>query len=93
MSILFHCPWHNSDEWLRVIRKQFKSHKIYTLQDRPDLSNIESAIIWNLSNEVLGKIKNVRVLFSLGAGVDHILSLSNYKGQPIIRLKDFDYSI
>ena len=46
-------------------------------------------LIWNLSNEVLGKIKNVRVLFSLGAGVDHILSLSNYRGQPIIRLKDF----
>ena len=89
MSILFHCLWHNKNEWLRVIKKQFKGHKIYSLEDKPDLSSIEFAIIWDLSNEVLGKMKNVKVLFSLGAGADHILTLSNYKGQPIIRLKDF----
>ena len=31
---------------------------------------------------------NIKVFFSLGAGVDHILNLKSYKGQPIIRLKD-----
>ena len=56
MSILFHCLWHNKNEWLNVIKKQFKGHKIYSLEDKPDLSNIEIAIIWDLSNEVLGKM-------------------------------------
>ena len=88
MRILFHCPWHNSQEWLRTIKKQFKNNLIYTLKDKPDLSKIECAIIWNISNYVLSKMSNVKILFSLGAGVDHITELKSYCGQPIIRLKD-----
>ena len=88
MRILFHCPWHNSKEWLDTIKKRFKSNKIYTLKDKPDLSKIECAIIWNVSNYILSKMNNVKVLFSLGAGVDHIIDLKSYCGQPIIRLKD-----
>jgi glyoxylate/hydroxypyruvate reductase A len=33
-------------------------------------------------------MNNVKALFSLGAGVDHILSLKNYRGQLVVRLKD-----
>ena len=71
MRILFHCPWHNSKEWLETIKKQFKNNKIYTLNDKLDLSKIECAIIWNISNHILSKMSNVKILFSLGAGVDH----------------------
>ena len=88
MSILFHCSWNNKDEWLRAIKKQFKGHKIYSLEDKRDLSKVEFGIIWNLSNKVLKKMKNVKVLFSMGAGIDHIINLKSYRGQPIIRLKD-----
>ena len=88
MRILFHCPWHNSKEWLETIKKQFKNNKIYTLKDKPDLSEIECAIIWNISNYTLSKMSNVKILFSLGAGVDHITELKSYCGQTIIRLKD-----
>ena len=88
MRILFHCPWYNNKEWLETIKKQFKNNKIYTLKDKPDLSDIECAIIWNISNYTLSKMSNVKILFSLGAGVDHITKLKSYCGQPIIRLKD-----
>ena len=49
---------------------------------------IEIAVIWNLPNHIFRKIKNVKVIFSLGAGVDHITNLPSYKGTPIIRIKD-----
>ena len=88
MRILFHCSWYNSKEWLETIKKKFKNNKIYTLKDKPDLSKIECAIIWNISNYTLSKMGNVKILFSLGAGVDHITELKSYCGQPIIRLKD-----
>ena len=88
MSIFFYCSWHNSKEWLKIIKKYFKNSKIYTLKDRPDFSKIEYAIIWNVSNTVLKKMQNVKVLFSMGAGIDHIIDLKSYRGQPIIRLKD-----
>ena len=88
MRILFHCSWYNSKEWLETIKKQFINNKIYTLKDKPDLSKIECAIIWDVSNYTLNKMNNVKILFSLGAGVEHITELKSYSGQPIIRLKD-----
>ena len=88
MSILFHCTWHDSKEWLQKFKKRFKDNKIYTLKDKPDLSKIEFAFIWELNNTTLKQMNNVKALFSLGAGVDHILSLKNYRGQLVVRLKD-----
>ena len=88
MSILFHCTWHDSKEWLQKFKKRFKDNKIYTLKDKPDLSKIEFAFIWELNNTTLTQMNNVKALFSLGAGVDHILSLKNYRGQLVVRLKD-----
>ncbi len=88
MSILFHCPWHNNQEWFNLIKKKFKKNKVYTIKDNPDFSKIEYAIIWQLSSDIMIKLKNVKIFFSMGAGVDHILDLKGYKGQTIIRLKD-----
>jgi len=88
MSILFHCTWHDSKEWLQKFKKRFKNNKIYTLKDKPDLSKIEFAFIWELNNTTLKQMNNVKALFSLAAGVDHILSLKNYRGQLVVRLKD-----
>ncbi len=87
MNFLFHCPWSSKNEWLDSVKKYFKNQNIYTLKDKPDLSKIDFGIIWDLPNEVLDKLKNLKVIFSPGAGVDHILKLPSYKGQPIIRVK------
>jgi len=87
MSIFFHCPWSNNNEWFKAVKKKFRNQKIYRLQDKPNLLKIKFAIIWELPDHILDNMKNVRVLFSIGAGVDHILSLSSYKNQPIIRIK------
>ena len=87
MTILFYCNWNNKDEWLKKIKKKFKNEKIFTLKDKPDLSKIKIAIIWNLPDEVYQKLNNLKLLFSLGAGVDHILHLPSYNQVPIIRLR------
>ena len=88
MTILFYCNWNNKDEWLKKIKKKFKNEKIFTLKDKPDFSKIKISIIWNLPDEVYQKLNNLKLLFSLGAGVDHILHLPSYNQVPIIRLKD-----
>ena len=46
------------------------------------------ALIWNLPDKILKQLTNLKIIFSLGAGVDHILNLSNYKKTPIIRIQD-----
>jgi len=88
MNIFFYCKWINKDEWLTKIKKKFKNHKILTLSDKPDFEKIECAIIWEIPDKLLEKMKNLKLIFSMGAGVDHILNLTSYKNVPIIRLKD-----
>ena len=44
MTILFHCPWHNNQEWLTGIKKKFIKDKIFTIEDNPDYSKIERKI-------------------------------------------------
>ena len=88
MTILFYCPWHDKNEWLKAIKKKFANNKIVTLENKLDFSKVTSAIIWDLPNEIYKKLTNIKLLFSMGAGVDHILNLSSYNQVPIVRLTD-----
>ena len=88
MSILFHCTFENSEEWTRKIKKKFKKKCIISIHDKNKFNEVDIAIVWNLPNYTLNKLPNLKIIFSLGAGVDHILKLNDYKGTPIIRIKD-----
>ena len=88
MSIFFYSPWPNNIDWIKKIKKKFKGYKVYTLNDNPDFKKIKYALVWDIKDNILSKMINLKAIFSLGAGVDHILKLRNYNGQPIIRIKD-----
>ena len=88
MNILYYCTISNQSKWLEILKKKFKGHKIMTLEDNFDFKEIDAAIVWNLPNSILKKLLSIKIIFSLGAGVDHILKLSNYNQTPIIRIKD-----
>tara|TARA_Y100000591_G_scaffold211779_1_gene183730 strand:- start:516 stop:1451 length:936 start_codon:yes stop_codon:yes gene_type:complete len=90
MTILFHNKTFDKiDIWKKTIKKYFKNEKIISIKDYKKFNDVKYAIIWNLPEETLSKLKNLKVIFSMGAGVDHILKLRNYnKNIPIIRIKD-----
>ena len=88
MNIFFYCTFTNEQKWFQAIKKKFKGHKIFTINDSFNYKKIDVAIVWKLPNNILYKLINIRLIFSLGAGVDHILQLSNYNNTPIIRIKD-----
>ena len=88
MSILFYCTFKNKDQWLRSIKKKFKKEIVYTPNNKLDYSKINYAIVWNLPDKIYSKLNNIKIIFSLGAGVDHIIKLPSYRKTPIIRVKD-----
>jgi len=88
MNILFHASFANKDEFLKSLKKKFIPHKIFTLDQNIPLDKIEVALVWNLPDKILKKLTNLKIIFSLGAGVDHILKLPSYKNTPIIRIQD-----
>jgi glyoxylate/hydroxypyruvate reductase A len=88
MNILYYSTFSNQIDWLKLLRKKFKGHKIFTIKDKFDFKKIDSAVVWNLPDPILKKLSNIKIIFSLGAGVDHIVKLLNYNKTPIIRIKD-----
>ena len=88
MNIFFYATYSNQEEFFHTLKKKFKHDKIYTINDNVDLSKIDVAMVWNLPSSVFKKMVNLKAIFSIGAGVDHILKLPNIRNLPIIRVKD-----
>jgi len=88
LNILFYCPFANERQLFKIIKKKFTGNNIFTINNKVDYQKIDIAMIWNLPDEIFKKLVNVKLIFSLGAGVDHIINLPNYKRTPIIRIKD-----
>ena len=89
MNILFYTTFANQRELLKFIKKKFKGVKVFTIKDKVNLKKIEIAMVFNLPNSYFKKLVNIKLIFSLGAGVDHILNSPNYNNKiPIIRMKD-----
>ena len=88
MNILFYTNFANQDQLLKLVKKKFKHNKVFTIKDKIDLKKIHIAMVWNLPDKIFKKLVNVKLIFSLGAGVDHIINLPSYNQIPIIRIKD-----
>ena len=102
MNIFFYATYSNQHEFLNTLRKKFKNDKIFTINDNIDLSKIDVAMVWNLPSNVFKKMVNLKAIFSIGAGVDHILYHDHYHsfyhtdqqelklhGFCLIQLRDF----
>ena len=87
MAILVHSTFSDKKYWEKIIRSKFKNEKIISIKDKNNFKDVEYAIVWNLPNHILKQLKNLKIIFSMGAGVDHILKLNSYTNIPIIRLK------
>ena len=88
MTILFYTTFSDRRIWKKEIKKYFRNAKIISINDKKYFKDVEYAIIWNLPDKILKQLKNLKIIFSQGAGVDHILNLPSYNQTPIVRLKD-----
>ena len=61
MTILFHCTFNNSKEWKRKIKKKFKNKNIISIYEKNKFKNVDIAIIWNLPNQILNNLPNLKI--------------------------------
>ncbi len=88
MTILFYTTFSDKKLWKKEIKNLFKDEKIISINDTKLFKKVKYAIVWDLPDNILKQLSNLKIIFSQGAGVDHILNLPSYKQIPIIRLKD-----
>lgn len=89
MSILFSCE--NDDD--HVIENQLRlarpDEELFRWPECGDKSKVEFAVIWGPPAEFFSDLTNLKVIFSLAAGVDHVLYHPGLpKDVPIVRLED-----
>ena len=72
MTVLFHCPWENADSWRRELSSALAGEEVVAL-DTGD-SQAEVAVVWNAPAAAFRRATGLRLVCSLGAGVDRLVA-------------------
>lgn len=89
MTIVIHTDSWNEEDWLMRFSAQLpgRTFRSYSQIDGP--IKAEYAVLWKPPADFFTRVKNLKVVFSLGAGVDHILQVPNYPAEtPLVRVVD-----
>ena len=73
----------NPRPWYELLSQQ---REVVTEPDGADDPSITYAVVWKQRRNLLSKLPNLRAIFSIGAGVDHILSDPTLPDVPIVRV-------
>ena len=88
MKIGIIAPKERVDGWVRTFKKYDEKIHISAYPDI-DYDKIDCICLWKHPKDVLGKFNNLKLIHSMGAGVDHIIkdNIIDYE-IPIVRIVD-----
>ncbi|HXP05329.1 MAG TPA: glyoxylate/hydroxypyruvate reductase A [Stellaceae bacterium] len=89
MAILFKTTPAALARWRKHLPAAFPDHDIRYWPETGDQAAIDYALVWHPEPGLLASLPNLKLIVSLGAGIDHILRDPNLpRGVPIMRLVD-----
>ena len=88
MRLLFHSEVDDALEWDREMKLLTPDLDFRVWPDVGDESDIEIALVWDAPAGMLRSLPNLKLLLSLGVGVDHLLNDPDLPDVPITRLVD-----
>ncbi|HEX3952715.1 MAG TPA: glyoxylate/hydroxypyruvate reductase A [Stellaceae bacterium] len=89
MTILFRSGPASTARWRALLGTLMPEHDIRYWPDTGDLASIEYALVWQPAPGFLASLPNLKMVFGLGAGIDHVLRDPELpKHVPIVRLVD-----
>ena len=90
MSLLIDINGWDVAPWVERFARAMAGRMIVAPQDKFKPEDVEFAAVWKHTPGSLNRFKNLKVIFSLGAGVDHVLRDANLPDVPLVRLVDAD---
>ena len=79
----------NWPHWKQALESRMPELEVRIWPDLSDPREIEYVLIWTPVDDVLHSLPNLKVIFSLGAGVDHLLQQPGMRWDlPIVRMVD-----
>ena len=93
-TFLFVTPTWNAAPWANHMRRALPSHSVEAWPDVANLDDVHYVAAWLPPQDVLKSLRHLKVIFSLGAGVDAILSDPSLPpDKPIVRVNDPDLTM
>jgi glyoxylate/hydroxypyruvate reductase A len=88
MSLLIACRQIKRDGFASGLSKLDPKLDVRVWPDSGDLEDIRYALVWKPPEGMLASMPNLEVIFSIGAGVDHVLGQSGLPDVPLVRFVD-----
>lgn len=87
-TLLFVSAHDDPSAWVDAMRAQMPDLTIRVWPDCPDPAAVDYALAWKPPPGVLAGLPNLKVIFSLGAGVDALLADPTLPDLPLVRMVD-----
>ncbi len=89
MVVLFLSAVDSAADWQAELGRLLPDLELRVWPDLGDPTEIEAALVWRPPPGLLDRLPNLKLILSLGAGVDHILADPSLPpGVPVVRLVD-----
>jgi len=72
MSVLVISPGNDPEPWVEALKKEYPGINVYAYPEEHDPEEIEYVISWKHPRGIFKHYPNLKVIASMGAGVDHI---------------------
>ncbi|MEM8686858.1 MAG: glyoxylate/hydroxypyruvate reductase A [Pseudomonadota bacterium] len=91
MAVLFVLNRYNASDWADMMRERAPDLDIRLWPDETgNPEEIRFVVAWNPPAGELAKFSNLEVIFSMGAGVDHLMKDPDLPKVPVVRVVDGD---
>lgn len=90
MSILVAIDGWDVASWVERFQRLFPERRVATLGEPFDRREVHYVVSWKHPHGALSGLPNLAAIFSLGAGVDHIVSDPRLPDAPVVRVVDED---
>ena len=88
MAMVFHSKVDDADEWDREMKALIPDLDYRVWPDVGNVEDIDIALVWQAPPGMLASLTGLKLILSLGAGVDHLLDDPDLPDVPITRLID-----
>jgi glyoxylate/hydroxypyruvate reductase A len=89
MALIFRTEFARVPQWREAFRRLAPELEFRAWDAPGDIRDIEFALVWKPPRGVLRTFPNLKVIFSLGAGVDHLFTDPELpEGVPVVRMID-----
>lgn len=87
MAILYLCPGRESESWVEPLKRLLPNDEVWVWPEVPDPAKVEVVLAWKQPRDELKRYPNLKLISSIGAGVEHLVEDPTLPdGVPIVRI-------